>query len=80
MEAVHTSRRVFGCYLHGLFQNDAFRVAFLNRLFPEAQLPLVNFAERLDANLNAVADFIEQYCDCDALLALAESPRLESWV
>ena len=78
--AVHTSRRVFGCYLHGLFQNDAFRVAFLNRLFPEAQLPLVNFAERLDANLNAVADFIEQHCDCDALLALAESPRLESWV
>ena len=74
--AVSDSGRVFGCYLHGLFQNDGFRTEFLNRLFPEAQLPLVNFAKRLDANLDAVADFIEEHCDCDALLSLAKTPAL----
>ena len=72
--AVSESGRVFGSYLHGLFQNDAFRTGFLNRLFPQAQLPLIHFDARLDANLTAVADFMEEHCDCEAVLSLAKTP------
>jgi len=57
--------RLFGTYLHGLFDQAAFRRWWLNRLrrskgwtaLPETQRP------SLDERLDHLADFVEQHLD-----------------
>ena len=61
--------RIWGCYLHGLFANDAFRRGWLNSL---AQAHVFNDqirtpAERLEAELNRLADGVEAAIDVPGL-------------
>lgn len=61
--------RVRGCYVHGLFANDAFRSAFLDQL--GARAALGDYEHEVEQALDAVADAMEAQLDVDALLAAA---------
>lgn len=65
--------RVQGCYLHGLFASDKFRSSYLARL---GAAPVVsNYAEEVEATLDALAAHLEQHIDIDMLLGLAGEVR-----
>ena len=67
--ASNTSGQVMGCYLHGLFEADSFRAAFLSRLGK----PLTDhrYADSVDATLDALAKHLETHMDISQLIALA---------
>ncbi|PRY75450.1 adenosylcobyric acid synthase [Yoonia maritima] len=67
--ASNTSGQVMGCYLHGLFEADSFRAAFLSRLGK----PLTDhrYADSVDATLDALAEHLETHMDISQLIALA---------
>jgi adenosylcobyric acid synthase len=66
--------RVFGTYVHGLFDAPAFRRSFLNRLRARRGWdPLEIQAERsLDQTLDDWADFVGQHVDLSAIAAIIE--------
>ncbi len=69
--AVSADGLVAGCYLHGLFASDDFRHAFLARLRdgrPHAEA----YEVKVEATLDALAKHLEEHCDLDAMLAIAE--------
>jgi adenosylcobyric acid synthase len=61
--------RIQGCYLHGLFSADAFRIAYLTALgtAPAAQ----NYDASIETTLNALADHLETHMDVDTILSHA---------
>ncbi len=61
--------RVRGTYLHGMFDSDAFRRAFLARL--GATTSEMSYGASVEATLDALAEHLETHLDVDALLALA---------
>lgn len=64
-------RRVWGSYLHGLFDEDAFRHAFLRRLRHEAGLsPAQETVYSLGPELDRLADAVEAALDMPAILNL----------
>jgi adenosylcobyric acid synthase len=67
---ISADRRVFGCYLHGLFAADGFRAAFLSRLCSRETSGLAYDAET-DAVLDDLAEHLEHHLDLDGLLAAA---------
>jgi len=71
--AVSADSRVGGCYLHGLFDSDAFRHAFLGRLGGEGS---AQYEAAIGATLDALAEHLERSLDVDALLAAARPVRL----
>ncbi|MEL6210469.1 MAG: cobyric acid synthase, partial [Pseudomonadota bacterium] len=66
--AISRDGRVIGIYLHGMFQEDGFRSAWLNNVGVSASL---TYADDLDRTLDALADHLEQHLNVDALLAMA---------
>ena len=65
----HGCARVWGSYLHGLFDEDAFRHAFLRRLRQEAGLPQApETAYSLGPELDRLADAVEASLDMPAIL------------
>ncbi|MBD3662791.1 cobyric acid synthase [Sulfitobacter sp. TSTF-M16] len=64
--------RVKGCYMHGIFNADGFRKAYLAELGAGSS---VAFEAGVDAALDALADHVETYIDLDLLLSLAEEIR-----
>ena len=70
--AVSPDGRVHGCYLHGLFQADGFRHAYLNRIRARASTG-VAFEAGIERALDTLADAMERYLDLDRLLALAQA-------
>jgi adenosylcobyric acid synthase len=67
---------VFGTTLHGLFENDGFRSAFLASVAEGAGRSWTpsgrSFAERRQAEVDRVADALEAHLDLDHLFALIE--------
>lgn len=67
--------RVWGSYLHGLFDEDAFRHAFLRRLRQEAGLPPAEEASYcLGPELDRLADAVETSLEMPAILELLGLP------
>ncbi len=70
--AVSRDGRIMGTYVHGLFQSDAFRRAFLARLGAHAAEGLV-YGGVVEATLDRLADHLETHMDVDRVLAIARS-------
>jgi adenosylcobyric acid synthase len=68
--AVSPDGRVFGTYLHGIFDNDGFRTAFLNRLRKGKGLAEQPVAESVADPFNLLAAHLEQHLDMERLLAV----------
>jgi adenosylcobyric acid synthase len=69
--------RIFGTYLHGLFDNAAFRTSYLNLIRREKGLPLRQWeAEHSAADpFERLADHLEQHLDMQRLLAICGLDR-----
>ncbi|MCV6547059.1 MAG: cobyric acid synthase [Cohaesibacter sp.] len=63
--------RVMGTYLHGLFNEDAFRAAFFSKLGGSAQISQ-SYHQMVEDSLEALADHVERHMDVDAMIALAK--------
>lgn len=68
--AANKNGQIKGCYIHGLFSGDAFRNEYLSGL--GASLSLHNYDALVDKVLDELADHMEQHCDLDQLLKLAQ--------
>ncbi|MFD2181132.1 cobyric acid synthase [Rhodoplanes azumiensis] len=67
--AMSADGRIAGAYVHGLFGADAFRSHWLRSV--GAQASGLDFVQRTEAAIEALADHCEENLDLDALLALA---------
>jgi adenosylcobyric acid synthase len=67
--ATSADGKVAGCYLHGLFGNDPFRVKFLESLGVRSQL--ADYRAAVDRSLDAIAEHLEKHVDVNGLLAIA---------
>lgn len=59
--------RIWGCYLHGLFANDAFRRAWLENLGWHAGLKPLSQNESFQRSLDILADAVEEAFDMELL-------------
>jgi adenosylcobyric acid synthase len=67
--AVSKNGKIAGCYVHGFFNHDAQRAAWLERLGAPAQG--FSYEERIETALDALADQLESQIDLDRLLKIA---------
>ncbi|GBF82039.1 cobyric acid synthase CobQ [Aphanothece sacrum] len=70
---VNESKSIWGCYLHGVFDNGAWRRTWLNYLRNRRGLPslptgIANYREQREANLDALADLVEEFVDLTPVL------------
>ena len=70
--AVSPDGRVRGSYVHGLFQSDAFRRAFLARLGASGDAGL-SYAASIETTLDQLADHLEHHIAVDRILAIAKA-------
>ncbi|KHA51654.1 cobyric acid synthase [Sulfitobacter geojensis] len=68
--AASPNGKVQGCYMHGLFNADSFRRAFLSELGVHSTL---DFDEGVEETLDALADHVEKFFDIDRLLDIASA-------
>ena len=68
--AVSEDGNIMGCYIHGLFAEDGFRSAFLNRLRPGSGSGL-NYEAEVERALDSLADGLEKALDIDTLIKAA---------
>jgi adenosylcobyric acid synthase len=70
--AVSADGRIFGTYLHGLFENSLFREIYLNRVRLEKGMPLRRGIQKvvLSDPFDALAERMEQHLDLQRLLTL----------
>ncbi len=61
---------VWGTYLHGLFENGAFRKSFFGGI--GAEISGADFGPKVEAALDALADALEEHLDLDAMLLHAQ--------
>lgn len=75
--AVHPRLRVFGCYLHGLFENRVLREAFLNHLRRMRGMPHANavteWDEEREERLDRLAATVRSSLDILRIYALLEA-------
>ncbi|HWI41543.1 MAG TPA: cobyric acid synthase CobQ, partial [Verrucomicrobiae bacterium] len=62
--------RVFGTYLHGIFDNDPFRRAFLNAVRREKGIACREAESPAKDPFDALADHLEKHVDVDRILAM----------
>jgi adenosylcobyric acid synthase len=68
--AVSPDGRVFGTYLHGIFDNHAFRTAFLNRIRREKGLPMRTTDCKNEDPFDLLAEHLERHLDMERLLRI----------
>ena len=66
--ATNSSGRVMGCYLHGIFANDAFRAMFLDTIGATSAL---HYDHMIDDTLDNLAAHLEMHLDLDQLWAIS---------
>lgn len=71
---INQSNSIWGCYLHGLFDNGAWRRSWLNYLRHRRGLPslptgIANYREQRELTLDAIANTVETHLDLKAILA-----------
>lgn len=74
--AIDSSGRIWGCYLHGLFANDAFRRVWLASIARQGR-PSINgqvssYSSALEETLDRLAQTVEQALDMNQLDAIIE--------
>lgn len=70
--AISADGRVFGSYLHGLFDNDSFRKALLD-LYRDAGAPGVSFAEQKEQGYDQLADLLRKTLDIPAIYRILQN-------
>jgi adenosylcobyric acid synthase len=75
--AVSADGRIQGCYLHGLFASDAFRIGYLASLRP-GRAGSLRYEADLERTLDALATHLESHLDLDRLFAVAAPVRIGS--
>jgi len=70
--AISPNGRVMGCYVHGLFVDDAFRRAYLSGLYRDFSSTL-DYQSGVQAALDELAGEIEAHLDVDGLIAASAS-------
>jgi adenosylcobyric acid synthase len=68
---------VWGTYLHGLFENDDFRRAFLGRIGRRKRAPRLLYRPFLEAQYDRLADLVAENTDVDGIIRAAERFRRE---
>lgn len=68
--AVSRDGRIIGCYVHGLFANDAFRDDFLKRIRAR-EASAIAYEEQVEETLDLLADHLERHLDIDAMMTIA---------
>jgi len=68
--AVSPDGQVFGTYLHGIFDNDGFRTAFLNRLRMEKGLRTNGAVPAREDPFDLLAEHLERHLDMERLFAI----------
>lgn len=64
--------RISGCYVHGLFANDALRGAYLDGIRPRVSAaPGIAYWDEVEATLELLADHLETHVDLDAIFEIA---------
>lgn len=71
--AVSLDGRISGCHVHGLFNDTAFRTAFLARL--GAKSSAEDYSQRVEQSLDAIARTLADTLDIDALGDIAGRSR-----
>jgi adenosylcobyric acid synthase len=68
--AVSNDGRVFGTYLHGLFENPRFKEAYLNSIRLEKGMPLRRASHKMPENdpFDQLAEHLERHLDIPKLL------------
>lgn len=67
--AMSRDGQIMGAYVHGLFEDDTFRAAFLHGIGATASG--LSYAAAIEDNLDALADHCARHIDLDGLLGLA---------
>jgi len=81
--AASVDGRVWGCYLHGLFEDDRLRRAWLGSLgrgrpLAESVGPQASYQDRFRAALDRLADAVERALDMAAIDAIIREPQTRS--
>ena len=74
---VNQTQSLWGCYLHGLFDNGAWRRCWLNKLRKGRGLGALptgigNYREQRDQMLESLANFVEEHVDLSPILQTLE--------
>ena len=70
VSAASKDGKIQGCYIHGLFSNDAFRSEYISNLGAEASN--INFEDKIDETLNLLSQHIEKHINLNELINLSE--------
>ena len=75
---VSQDRRVWGTYLHGLFDSDEFRRSFISQVLQASQAapapsPALSFGVFQEAQLDRLADLMRRHLDIARIRAMMET-------
>lgn len=65
--AISKCGKVFGSYIHSIFNDDEFRSAFLSKIF-DTKIINNSYDKTVEATLDELAEHIEKYLDMDGIL------------
>jgi adenosylcobyric acid synthase len=68
--------RIWGCYMHGLFDNDGFRRAWLKSLGVSPATGGSMASSAVDAELDRIADAVEMHLDMEQLDSIIHNADL----
>jgi len=71
---VDKNQSIWGCYIHGLFDNGAWRRSWINQLRKQRGMSslatgISNYRDQREITLNALADIVEKHLDLKKILA-----------